>query len=908
MSPMLARKSFPRGWVPNADYINGPDDGLLRMDNLVLDELGVLALRAGSDRINSVALADTDIHTLFTVELNGSRKRMTGANDAVYANGTSIISSVNGSGDMSFGSYLGQIFVARGTTKKKYDGTTVRNWGISMTGGVATVTGDSGSDDSATWVYVYVRNNGVYNALSAPSVATAAANFDGDVTVTTPIDLTRDSQVNEIWLFRRSDLTDGGYYRVKVATGVSGTGAVAINDTTSAEDALIINIALEDDNAIPPSTIIDIEGPYYDRIFALTATSLYMSRRLNPDSFSASQVILISDADETCLWVKKGVSGGLFVGTTKDIYVLDGTGAEYPDGTIEFTLRPLNIDNPPRSVGSVAQEGNQLVYLAADGWRAMVGAGSALITGDTSLLYKGKTRHGVLPVNLTTGRLRSAIAKNRLWALTPEGASTNSTPIIYRFEFDSQRWYRFDYGDQEWAAIYREPDGTLIAGDRDGFVWVLDTGTNDDGALIPVEFWTKADDDGKPFQRKDAWDLRIRANTGQEDATVQVHIDGREATAQEVTVNEGAPNVTMEDLSSIGNFRQAQLRVTGGFSTFVWYDHGIGYREHPALQVYTENKPDIPSPSRRRFGGVKLTIDTLAADVTVTPLADGSALDGQTVNTPGPLGTTLTFPARLARDLWVRISSPSGTGFELYGIEPLILDTLPPTLQGIIPPIDAGDPGQKTMSGVQIKCCTLGESVTVDTIIDRVVTDTFTIESNDQQVKDFTLAFPKTYLRKGAEIQLRFNGEVELYSWRPLITATRPLGVKAWDSGPIDLGLGEFIWPREIWLKVEAAADLVVIPYFDGVTFQTVTCAITAAEIGTASKVRIPIPRGFKGRVPRFEIRSAEAFYPYWIEFTFRQTRADINKTPVRVNAMVGGGTGVEVRSTDQNVPDANNG
>ncbi len=137
--PALIRSSFGRGWVPDADPVNGPVDGLLRMDNLVLDELGVLSLRQGSTKINPAALTDPDVHSLFTSQLSGARYRMAGANNAVYANGSSIITGVAGSGDVAFGSYLGQILIGRSTTKRKYDGTTVRNWGIAMTGGAPTV-------------------------------------------------------------------------------------------------------------------------------------------------------------------------------------------------------------------------------------------------------------------------------------------------------------------------------------------------------------------------------------------------------------------------------------------------------------------------------------------------------------------------------------------------------------------------------------------------------------------------------------------------------------------------------------------------------------------------------------------------------------------------------------------------
>src|SRR4030095_1003079 len=124
------RTEFSAGWSPSSDAFNCPKNALLRMDNLMLDEIGAVALRQGSVKINSAAFSDTDVHSLFTVTLNGTRYRMSGCTAAVYANGTSIASGLAGSGDTSFGAHMGQILFTRSTTKNKYDGTTVRTLGI----------------------------------------------------------------------------------------------------------------------------------------------------------------------------------------------------------------------------------------------------------------------------------------------------------------------------------------------------------------------------------------------------------------------------------------------------------------------------------------------------------------------------------------------------------------------------------------------------------------------------------------------------------------------------------------------------------------------------------------------------------------------------------------------------------
>ena len=137
-----AYRTFTRGWTPDADAINANPDALLRADNLTLDELGALTLRQGMTALNPGApLVDVDINSLFSVIIDGVKVRYAGAGNNVYRNATTPLGpTFDGSGDVAFGSHLGRVVMARGTTKKKHDGTSVSNWGIEMTGGVATAT------------------------------------------------------------------------------------------------------------------------------------------------------------------------------------------------------------------------------------------------------------------------------------------------------------------------------------------------------------------------------------------------------------------------------------------------------------------------------------------------------------------------------------------------------------------------------------------------------------------------------------------------------------------------------------------------------------------------------------------------------------------------------------------------
>lgn len=881
---IMERKAFPRGWTPDADAVEAPAGTLLRGDNLILDEQNVLSLRRGIAKINSPPFSDLDVHSLHTQLLSGTRYRMAGIADKVYANGVALSPTMLGTitDTVSFGTHMGQIFFARDDSKYKYDGTTVRNWGVLMSGTAATATGiasgsgdlkewisfdstespaliwdeDNGAgpvyvdgydgtpngaaqitssaatqkgylakvfatdqnfnaldgggisdDDSIVsfwvfvedvskvfsvailfctgehfeedefikawfsfqveapsvpgdfsngwnkleirrgdlfrsggtfgrgwetirsiwmnvqvqpgesictvafdtvtmtggvgsaldgeyeWAYVYVRDNGSYVAMSDNSEFSVKENYKGQgAEITVPADPNRDPQINQIWLYRRGGtLTD--WYRTVVKPITEGdTGPIIINDTIPDQTALDIGIIMQFGNTVPPDNIVGIEGPYYDRLFALTATHLYPSRRLMPDTFSDEQVIRVAGADEIAVWVKKAFNG-LYIGTTKDVYRLDGTGAEYPDGTVEWTLTPLNIDNPPRSE-SVTQEGNLLVFMAADGWRAFAGAGTQKIVGETSLLYQGRDRHGVEAIT-TSSRFRAAIVRGQLVAITPEGSNVNESQILYRYTFSNPRWYRHTYSP-EWRSIFREPDGTLIAGDNAGTIWTLDTGTSDDGSSIPVILWTSRDDDGNGYAPKQAVGFMVNLDSGGGTFTIGLYSNDDDTLIESVSGSTSSTSPTAFDISDSLVWRHVQLRLTGSFTRF-------------------------------RFSG--------------------------------------------------------------YTIPYLAL----------------------------------------------------------------------------------------------------PMGVKAWDTGPMDLGQQDIAWARRVRMKVRARTDLTVTPFFDGVAFDTVTLEIVEAAQNKVVIVDVPVGRGFFGYVPRLVITSASDFHPYWTEFMFRRTTEETEKPNVRIPSGLGG-------------------
>jgi len=991
---LLARTNFGQGWMPDADAVAAPADALLRMDNLVLDELGVVALRKGSTPINDTPLADLDVHSLYTTVLDGTRVRFAAAGNYIYRDGVKQAALIAGTGDVQFGATQGHCFWARSTSKGSFDGTTVRQWGIPMSaiqpsaqpaddgerisiaecyqgespafiqgeGTLAYNTGQNGNAngaiqltadsttgratavrtlttdlDTTDWsggqeenkqdyleVYVYItdpaavsritlsfdcnresttsftdyyyvdfrwsegvpdtdaiaterdilrdeytiegrsreilregrredgtrrgsaifpdpvitantwtllrakreqftksgstagkgwntlcrvrvaatmaaggttsivrfdaiafvhgqllggysyryilaRDAGEYVALSPVSLPSAEVSFAGEsALVFIPPDSGRDPYATEVWVYRMGQDLDS-FYRVatklfsaandaafamtaKWEIGTIGqelqleagafnstmtdeidweadviiygfsnhnsedelvwladcgasldltttTGGLVISDTMSDLEALEIDITLEADNQTPPSDMVGMAGPYYDRLFCLTATTLWPSRVLNPESYSLGQSITVGNTEETAYWVMQAL-GGLYIGTSRDIYRIDGTLAELPDGTIEAQKTPLNIDHPPIGA-AVVKDGPVVIYLAHDGWRAMTGQSSTLLVGPTSLLYRGYTRHGISPVNLDSGRIRAAITKGQFVAITPEGTVTSSSHVLYRYAFALQRWYRHTYPSL-WRSIAREPDGTLIAGDTTGQVWELDAGTYDDDHALNVTIWTRAEDDGKPFSPKTSTDLQVNLDTAGSDLAVAVHVDTSATAAVTGTVSSTGRGTDHVALTALAQWRQLQLRLTGQCSTFVFAGYAIPY----------------------------LTV---------------------------------------------------------------------------------------------------------------------------------------------------------------------PLGVTAWDSGPLDLGTRDLIWIRHVVIKARAAAPLTVTCYFDGVAWPAVVAERQGPVYDTPTIYDAILGRGdqgaYKGYVPRVVVTSTAPFFVWWVELIERSTSAQTDKKNRRFNAQMGGDT-----------------
>jgi hypothetical protein len=145
----LTRKDWSLGWTPSNDSVNGDPRGLLRADNLELDERGILSLTnsahvAGYDATGSSRRQTPDprrtlditlaypgqIVQIYSKYINNLKYRyVVTDNGNVYCNGHQIVGNENFT-HVGFTSALGQNLICAGNSRKKDDGSVVRELGL----------------------------------------------------------------------------------------------------------------------------------------------------------------------------------------------------------------------------------------------------------------------------------------------------------------------------------------------------------------------------------------------------------------------------------------------------------------------------------------------------------------------------------------------------------------------------------------------------------------------------------------------------------------------------------------------------------------------------------------------------------------------------------------------------------
>ncbi len=188
-----------------------------------------------------------------------------------------------------------------------------------------------------------------------------------------------------------------------------------------------------------------------------------------------------------------------------------------------------------------------------------------------------------LQVDVTMFRI-----SNTLGPLTISGNWTSAanlgTNIMYRFDTIRSKWYRTVYSNNLWS-LHRDPNGRLITGDADGNVWLLENGSQDNGANIDILLRTPISDNGQALRRKTAFDLTVNGDTGGDTLTLDTMLDGSVASAASYEVASTGDFEYRQAVYGLADFSRLQWSITGSFRRFVLRGINLSYRPHPQQRM-----------------------------------------------------------------------------------------------------------------------------------------------------------------------------------------------------------------------------------------------------------------------------------------------------------------------------------
>jgi len=176
----LSRKNWPLGWIPSDNAIGGRKDGLLRMDNLYLDDQGIVKLVPGLTRVNSTALPGT-VHSIYSQTFGAKKIRFVGlSNGSVKVAETdfSITTDIITGGNpeiASFATMYGMVFASSGKKIVSYNIESAKQVGLNKPT-VPVVTGNVGPNS------VVVDN---YNAATMAAGSGTILSTGTDIWITT---------------------------------------------------------------------------------------------------------------------------------------------------------------------------------------------------------------------------------------------------------------------------------------------------------------------------------------------------------------------------------------------------------------------------------------------------------------------------------------------------------------------------------------------------------------------------------------------------------------------------------------------------------------------------------------------------------------------------------------------------
>jgi len=206
----LVAKDFEAGWVPSSDPVRGEEplsylkqkNGLLRMDNLQLDNYASINLCRGAQKVNGSQF-DSVVHSIYSKYIAGTKYRYVGlqSGKVLRDNGggtfpLAVITSAGGGGTQktAFGSTFNYALIVSGEFKVKDSGATQYNLGVKKPTAPVSVIGSGNVSIPLVDSYALVAEEGTVSASGGSyftgTLDATTFRFDAYRNYSTPLDTT----------------------------------------------------------------------------------------------------------------------------------------------------------------------------------------------------------------------------------------------------------------------------------------------------------------------------------------------------------------------------------------------------------------------------------------------------------------------------------------------------------------------------------------------------------------------------------------------------------------------------------------------------------------------------------------------------------------------------------------------
>lgn len=715
--------------------------------------------------------------------------------------------------------------------------------------------GDTGPlTGEQSYVTVEVRDTGQYLEFSP---ASSIVKID---TTSQSVHLTRasavNSQANQIWYFRKDDIT-GEFIAIHKETGAEGFTPAAFDDKLSDDNALI-SASVSPQNVIEPYRTAlpdNIIGMIYfrDRIVYLTLNAFIPSYKLDPGSYDARFVYeLSSTTSEVCLFITKIDVGTFLIATTRDFYRVQGTFNNLTDAASGVTIQDINIyslgiSDPAISQSFVESEGN-IIYMSSSGIRALSNTTSVLLNGSLDLLFKGEARYGIEPISLLPANnsiIACATNGIRIYWSLPFTDGINKYNRIFVYTVGANPHWRLLNENNLYnniSCMFREEDGTIIYGaiytDYIKSIESANTG-------LPIYLKTQLNFNNSPDNLKDVNNLIFLINTGGNNLNLIVsslNENGSILTKNYVinTSNEKLHYIDLRlDIKESLAYAIDIYGITDKFSLKYFL---IDYDIRPVLVLFKRLlAPAINGKmGRRSISAWPFRINPRGGNVIVEILVDGTIINdvSHTQTFTGNIVSVFEWlsQSRIFGYNW-EIFLSSQTPFEFFEfLNPIISQEAPTPVKRIILPYNPfGKAGRKTLQTFPFRINTLGSVVNIYVKCDGFAFPVQSINSGGDIIVVLSWKSNTAKLAICWEIELVCDNIFEFYEFlEPVISQQCPVAVLR--TVLVETNFGEDSRKRLGQLPFivnPLGATLTINSKIDGVDQPVQTIAGTADEIKT---------------------------------------------------------------------------